>query len=269
MRQLIAVTAGILVLAAGAFAYGPLLPWSPVKPGYTAASFRSARVYYDGARAMNPDYLAIDDAMAEAEAFHKLKFRHPLTVIACKNWGDCGRGLPWLPVGNLGGVTLLTGGVIYITPKVEEKHLHTGEFLRHEISHALISQNTSPLAVYELGKHEWLFEGIAVAFGHQQDYFTRGEFLKQAAQTELANYIDPIQRATPWNPRFAYPTERYFVEFIRNRFGEDRFASYLSKTIARPERAESMFGDTFGISFAEAIASYQKSVRAGAWPPAE
>lgn len=269
MRLLIAITAGLLLLTVGAFAYGPLLPWSPIKPGYASAAFQSATVFYDTTRPMHPDYFEIDRMTAEAELFHKLKFRRPLKVIACKNWGDCSRAMPWLRVGNLGGVTMVTGDAIYITPKIEEKRLHAGEFLRHEISHALINQNTSAVSVFGLNHHEWLFEGIAVAFGHQHDYLTRAEFLERAGQTELADYLDPSRRPSPWNARFAYPTQRYFVEFIRNRYGEDRFASYLHDAIADPDRAESMFVAAFGDSFNDAIATYQQAVRAGSWPPAE
>lgn len=119
MRK-IAILAGVACLGTAAFAYGPLLPWSPVKPGYGAARYSRAAIYFDRAEPLLQDFREVDRMMNEAEAFHALRFRRAVQVIACKSWGDCRRALPWLNTLALGGVTLATGDVIYITPKLRE-----------------------------------------------------------------------------------------------------------------------------------------------------
>ena len=232
MKQLLG---GILLACLGtaAFAYGPLLPWSPVKPGYRSASFARARVYFDQGAPILPDYRTIDTMMDEAERFHRLRFRRPVTVIACKSWGDRERGLPWLGM----------------------RGPSAGEFLRHELSHALLSQNTTILKTHQLNDSPWFFEGLAVSFGRQQDYLTRDQFADMASRAALAGYLDPAQR--------------YFVEYLKSRHGEGTFQTYLAQALAAPARLEPLFAETFGTPFAEAIDAYQHEVRAGAWPPAD
>jgi len=125
---------GVLTLLvfslAMAFPFGPLLPWSPVKPGYHTVSYASADVYLGGADDQLGDYGDVDRMMRDAEAFHQMKYPHRVKVIACKSWGDCERSLPWLSVKGLGGVTLATGDVIYITPKLKEKNFSVADAIK-------------------------------------------------------------------------------------------------------------------------------------------
>ena len=260
----------VACLGSAAFAYGPLLPWSPVKPGYAIAPFSRAEIFFASSRPLPGAYSEIDAIVTEAEAFHRLRFQRPVRVIGCKNWGDCERGLPWLRVHSLGGVTLATGDVIYITPKLAEMHFSTGEFLRHEISHSLLHQNATLLKAYRIGRSApWLTEGLAVSFARQRDYFSREQFLEMAAHVELAGYLDPARPASPWNARFAYPTQRYFVEYLKRQHGEDTFAAYLRQAIAAPDQTSALFEAGFHLPMANAIAAYRNEVRSGVWPPAE
>ena len=257
-------------LGSVAFAYGPLLPWSPVKPGYSMASFPRAEIFFGRTSPLPGDYREIDAIMTDAEAFHRLRFQRPVRVIACKNWGDCERGLPWLRVHSLGGVALATGDIVYITPKLSEMHFSTREFLRHEISHALLYRNTTLLKAYRIGQWSpWLTEGLAVSFGRQRDYFSRERFLEMAAHVDLAGYLDPARPASPWNARFAYATQRYFIEFLKRQHGEDTFAAYLRQAIAAPDRTFPLFEECFHRPMADAIGAYQSEVRSAAWPPEE
>ncbi len=269
MKKLVAASF-VACLGSAAFAYGPLLPWSPVKPGYAMAPFTRAEVFFGQTTSLLAGYREIDAIMTEAEAFHRLRFQRPVRVIACKNWGDCERGLPWLRVHSLGGVALATGDVIYITPKLAEMHFSTREFLRHELSHALLHQNTTLFKAYRIGQASpWLTEGLAVSFGRQRDYFSREQFLEMAARVDLAGYFDPAHPASPWNARFAYPTQRYFIEYLKRQHGEDAFAAFLRQAIAAPDRTVALFGESFHRPMANAIDDYQGEVRSGAWPPPE
>src|SRR2546425_1939673 len=88
-----ALLAALLVLA---LLYGPLIPWSPLKPGYRAASFSRADVYFNQAEALPEDYRQIDQMISEAEEFHRLKLHRRMKVIACKDWSSCRRHLTWM-----------------------------------------------------------------------------------------------------------------------------------------------------------------------------
>jgi hypothetical protein len=269
-RMAVIVSAFFLAIVALSFPYGPLLAWSPIKPGYNHLALERADIYFSTGEQLLPDYQGIDRMMNEAEAFHHLKFQARMEIIACKDWGSCARYLPWLTVRVLGGVTLATGDVIYITPRLKERNLSTAEFLRHELSHALISQNTTIRNSVKLTNQAWFSEGLAVSFGRQAAYLSGAEFLAKAKDAEMIVYLDPerIDQSIPgWSIRFAYPAQRYFLEYLKVRFGDDRFQQFLLGYLATPDEYRKIFADVFGLSFADAIGEYQQAIRDGIWTP--
>lgn len=268
-RKLVTATALLFfMLLALAFPFGPLFPWSPVKLGYHTIHQARGDVYVAEAQPVETDYALLDQLMNEAESFHQLHFNRRIKVIGCKDWGTCKRGMPWMNVNPLGGVTL-AGDVIYITPKLKEKNFSTVQFLRHELSHALIGQNTALLNIFKLNEQPWFYEGLAVSFGRQQDYLEHDEWLKMAATTSLTQYLDPKLRPKEWNARFAYPTQRYFIEWLKATYGEERFHQFLTRDIAEPDGWRTTFASVFPASFEAIIQQYEQAVRAGAWLPAE
>jgi hypothetical protein len=207
--------------------------------------------------------------MAEAEAFHHLKFHRRVKVIACKNWGDCARAWPWMNVRPLGGVTLTTGDAIYLTPKLKEKNFSVAEFLRHELSHAIISQNTTIRSSLKLTDQAWFSEGIAVWFGNQSSYLSQAEFLERAKTSDLTKVIDPSRtdRGAPdWSARFAYPAQRYFLEYLEQTWGEERFHEFLVKYIHDPDAYQKLFNEAFGKSLTDAVRQFEQAIRSGQWP---
>ncbi|HMV84067.1 MAG TPA: hypothetical protein PLD20_16570 [Blastocatellia bacterium] len=253
-----------------AFPFGPLLPWSPIKPGYNSVSHARADVYFNKAEAEPADCRAVDQMMAEAEGFHGLKFQKRVKVIDCKNWDDCGRSWFWMNVKPLGGITLGTGDVIYLTPKIKERNFSLAEFLRHELSHALISQNTSIRNSLKLTDQAWFSEGIAVWFGNQKAYLSREEFLEKAKTADLVKVIDPAQmdRTSPdWSARFAYPAQRYFLEYLKQTRGADQFQSFLVKYIQAPDDYQTLFNEIYKQSLTDAVRQFEQAIRSGQWLP--
>lgn len=252
-----------------AFPFGPLLPWSPVKPGYHTISYASADVYFSGGNDQPGDYGDVDRMMRDAETFHRMKYLRRVKVIACKSWGDCERSLPWLSVKGLGGVTLATGDVIYITPKLKERNFSVAEFLRHELSHALISQHTTIRKSLKMTEQAWFSEGLAVSFGEQKAYLSQAEFLERAPKADLATFIDPelMDRSAPgWSARFAYPAQRYFLEYLKQQFGADRFQDFTVKYINNPDDYRNLFNEAFQLSFADAIKQFAQAIKTAQWP---
>jgi len=269
-RTAIIVGAFFIAVVALSFPYGPLLAWSPIKPGYNHLALQRADIYFSAGEQLSPDYQEIDRMMNDAEEFHHLKFQTRMKVIACKDWGSCARYMPWMRVRGVGGVTLATGDVIYLTPQLKERNLSTAEFLRHELSHALISQNTSIRNSLKLTDQAWFSEGLAVSFGRQVAYLSRAEFLAKAKDVEMAVYLDPerIDRSLPgWSIRFAYPAQRYFLEYLKVRFGGERFQQFFLGYIATPDEYRKIFSDAFGLPFADAIGEYKRAIRDGKWAP--
>jgi hypothetical protein len=250
----------IVVLIAGAFLFGPLFPWSPVKPGYTHYTLHRADVYYPAGTTLEDAYQQIDSYIAEAEKFHRLKMPDRITVVAPGSWGDFRRHAPWQQGTAVAAITLQTGTVIYVTPKIAEKHLDTGEFLRHELSHAILDQNMTMWRGHKLNGQPWLWEGLAVDFGRQTSYMTDAEFVARARTQPMA----PVFNGDGTDMRFDYVAWRDFLQHRINLSGRDRFQEYPLRVMQEPDQARALFPEFFGLSFDAAVEEFQASVRAPA-----
>jgi len=246
----------VFLLLVGAFCDGPLFPWSPVKPGYTHFTLHRADIYYPSGTQLEDAYRQVDNFIAEAETFHRLKMPDRITVIAPRTWTDFHLQAPWQR-GPVGALTLQTGTVIFITPKIAEKHFDTAEYLRHELSHAIIDQNTTLWRGHKMNGQPWLFEGLAVDFGRQKSYLTEQEFVTRAKTEPLA----PAFSGDNSDMRFNYVAWRYFLEYLIRTHGRDKFQDYLLRVMQEPDAARAMFPEFFRTTFDDAILQFQTSVR--------
>lgn len=256
----------LLFLGAGvvlAFPYGPLFPWSPVHPGYELFSSARADVYYPAGTELESAYRDMDRHVAWAEEFHRLGLPRRVTVIACRNWSDFQR---FLPVGlgrGVGAATLETGTVIYVTPKLDERGFDKNEFLRHELSHAILNQNAGLRNSHRMGPQAWFYEGLAVACGQQKAYLTREEFEARARQTDLRTVIGPelAELPKPGDFRFFYVAWRYFLEDQIRREGRDRFQGLIEGFMKRPREIRGVFHEVYGEPLDLAVERFQASLR--------
>jgi hypothetical protein len=250
-----AVAIASLIFAA-VFCDGPLLPWSPVKPGYTHFTLHRADVYYPSGSTLDESYRQLDSFIEQAEIFHRLKMPYRITVIAPRTWTDFHLQAPW-QTGPVGALTLQTGTVIFVTPKIAEKHFDLAEFLRHELSHAILDQNTTLWRGHKLSAQAWFYEGLAVDFGQQKSYLTYDEFMARAQTQPLA----PAFNGDNSDMRFNYVAWRHFLKYIIRTRGRDRFQDYLLRVMQDPDQARALFPEFFGVSFDGAIQEFQARVR--------
>jgi hypothetical protein len=247
----------VVVMFAAAFCYGPLFPWSPVKPGYNHFILHRADIYYPSGTTLDESYRQVDSFIEEAETFHQLKMPDRVTVIEPRTWADFHRQAPWQRGNAVGGLTLQTGTVIWITPKIAEKQLDPGEFLRHELSHAILDQNMTMWRGHKMNGQSWLSEGLAVDFGRQKSYLTEGEFVARAHTEPLA----PVFNGENSDMRFEYVAWRYFVEYLIHLRGRDKFQDYLLRVMQDPDQARALFPEFFGMPFDNAVQEFQAKVR--------
>jgi hypothetical protein len=239
--------------------YGPLFPRSPVKPGYKHYILTRADVFYPNGTHLDPAFEQIDFLIASAENYHQMKMTDRITVILVRDWNDFHFKNPWLRGNAVGAATLQTGTVIYVTPKLAEKHFDPAEFLRHELSHAILDQNNTLWRGYKLSRQLWLFEGIAVAFGDQKTYITRDEFLAQVKTTALK---PSFEGANP-DMRFNYVAWRYFLEYLMKTRSRAAFQSFLTQAMQDPDHVRALFPSSFGASFDNAVSEFESHARSG------
>ena len=266
-RILRAIAVALPFLLALCFPVGPLFPWSPWKPGYATLSLERADVYYPAGGRLPAAFLDIDSFIRQSEEFHRLKIPNRIRVIVCRNWSDFHRFMPTL--GGVGAATLETGTVIYITPRISERGLEYGEFLRHEISHATLNQNQSLLQAHAGSKAPWFFEGLAVSFGRQKAYVTAREFTVFAMARDLVSVIDPAKTRPdlPSDMRYNYQVWRYFLEHLIDTQGRDKFQQLMIGMTHDPGGSERVFQSVYGTAMPDGIRRFRADVLSGKWSP--
>jgi hypothetical protein len=257
----------LLLLILLAFPYGPLFPWSPVKPGYEKTVLTRADVYSPKGKPLDPAYRRIDEFIAATEKYHGFDMPKRITVIACADWSDFKRFMPTL--GAVGAATLATGTVIYVTPKLAERNLDVGEFLLHELSHACLYQHTSIWNYQKMNQTAWLLEGIAVSNGRQKAFISPAEFKQRVGTMDLTRVIGPNldELAQPVDIRFDYVAWRFFLEHLQSSRGRDRFHELLVAFLADPGAVHPAFQRIYGMSVTDAVREFQQDLRLGIWTP--
>ena len=271
IRKLLWPGALIACCAAGwAFAYGPLFPWSPITPGYGTLRLARSNIVFPRGQALDPAYLQVDQFLAEGETFHRLPGPARLRVVACRNWSDFARFCPFVRGRGVAAATLEAGDVIYVSPKLAEKRLDVAEFLRHEISHAIVAHNASLWRIRQMKPRSWLYEGVPVWFGRQKAFITQAEFFTRAGREDLWPVISfDSNAATPPDIRFSYIAWRDFLEYLAQTRGMDTFIGLFHAYIARPGELDALFEKAYGKTVRAMVAEFSAAVNEGRYHPSE
>jgi hypothetical protein len=258
----------LILMCLAAFPWGPLFAWSPVHPGYR--EFRSARadVLYPDSVVLDPAYRDVEQYLTTAQNFHELRFRKKIKVIVCRNWNDCLRlGAPLFIGQRPLAVTDVTGTITFITPK-GNGWTDIGALLRHEFSHAVLSQNSSLLRVWRMLKEPWVSEGIAGVVSAQGTTAPEShlvslpekEFLSRAAAEDLwPSFAGPWQK--DWT--FSYTASMYFWDRQIARRGKASFLRFESMCFTDPRTCRSAYAEVYGSNLRSAVNEFQSEVRAG------
>jgi hypothetical protein len=244
-----------MLVVAWAFAYGPLFAWSPVRPGYDSQTLQRATIVYPAGTQPDPKLRAVDTYIGEAETDLGLPMLRPITVVLCRNWDDFHRFAP--TIGRVGGLTIQSA--VYITPRIAEKNLDLTEYLRHEVTHALVHQNTPIWRLRSLQKRPWLFEGVPVWVGRQQSYDTPEQFLAKARTLDLVPVVDTAKPSP--DMRFNYVAWMNFIDYLDRTRGRPAFIRFFHAWLADPASEQRDFQTVYQTTLPAAIRSYQASLR--------
>lgn len=247
--------------------YGPLLPWSPWKPGYTQFALLRADIATPAGRPAPQAYRHVDEYIAYVERELQLPLHRRLHVMLLKDWAALPRVIPFYSA-RPGAVTLETGAEIYVTPRLDEKGYDHGEFLRHEITHALIRQNSPAWNYHRLSDSSWIFEGYPVWVSRPKSFLTPAEFLERAKSEPLALlFLTPATSKLDY--RFAYVAWRNFLEYLSQRHGHPSVVRYLHGVMEDRSRVEPLFAELFGNPLAARVEQFQSELRDGRFTPVE
>ena len=152
--------------------------------------------------------------------------------------------------------TIQTGTVIYIRPSIRETtyppqinvegrnmtlgppavdtHRDITGFLKHELSHAILYQNTSVLKALRVKR--WVEEGVAVYFGNPHHYYHGSEFRTLAIDQGgffnlLDDHSEPKSIPKEIKYYFMYGAFHEFMNYLIQTYGLDTVLTYIHEYI--------------------------------------
>ena len=226
--------------------WGPLFPWNPVKIGYTKLNSSKATIYINDITERDSVVYRINEIILEEEKFHDLACVDDFKIIILNKESNMKRYLPWLK-GSGYSVSLSIADVIYIGPTARKSPAGLEPYLKHELSHLLIDQNTTFKKALEIHKQGWLAEGIAEYFsGHS--FYSKSEFL----QLNKLNNLDftSLYEKSPLDMsikelKFKYTYYRFFIEFLVENYGIKKLQEYLREYINNPQVYKKLFLEVY------------------------
>jgi hypothetical protein len=228
--------------------------------GFGEVSGKRVTVVYPEGWEVPAELREPDRLLEEAERFHRLRASRAVRITVIPDWGAAYRVVPRLAKRGIGAITLATGTAIYVLPTVKERGRDPVEFVRHELSHAVVHQNQGLVEAVRIVEVQWLAEGMAVWFGRQKAYVSDEEFERQAGRRDLQAYMDPALRerlGDPFDIRFGYVCWKRFNMYLEGE-DADRYWGYVHTAIARPREWRELFEQRFGRSFESAVSAFAR-----------
>jgi len=241
--------------------WGPLFPWSPIKRGYKKINSSKATIYFSDLSERDSVVYRIDEIILEEEKFHDLKYVDDFKIIILNNESNMKRYLPWLK-GSGYSVSLSLANVIYIGPTARKSQAGIEPYLKHELSHLLIGQNTSFKKGLKILEQGWFGEGIAEYFsGH--NFYSKDEFLQLSRINNLklsSLHEKNPHKMSPKELLLKYSYYRFFMEFIIENFGIKKLQDYLKKYIDNPEDYKKLFVEVYATDLDQILNKFNSSL---------
>jgi hypothetical protein len=225
----------------------PLFPWSPIKPGFQKIPSTKANVYIQNITSADSIVYELDQILADEEIFHQLNYEDRVTIIIIDPKTSMKRFAPWLK-GSGYSVSLSMLNLIYIGPIARQSSFGIKTYLKHELSHMLMDQNTSFGKALKMHEQGWLLEGIAQYFsGHH--FYSRSEFIA-LSKTNQINFSslreqNPLDMSFP-NLKLNYTYYQLFVDYLVNRYGLEYLQNFIKFYIEEPDSYRELFETIYG-----------------------
>lgn len=244
------ITALIILVIILYLFWGPLFPWNPIKCGYKVIYTPKATVYINNMTDRDSIVFNIDKIILEEEKFHNLEYVNNFKIIILDKESNMRRYLPYLK-GSGYSVSISLVNLIYIGPVARNSQNGIEPYLKHELSHLLIDQNTTFKKAALLHEQGWLAEGVAEYFSNHS-FYSKKEFLELYHSNNLHNLS--LNRKNPLKMsvnevKFNYTYYKFFIEFLIHTYGIEKFQQYLKEYIKDPENDKKDFGYIYNYDF--------------------
>jgi hypothetical protein len=123
----------------------------------------------------------------------------------------------------------------------------------------LIHQNTSSSSNnLEIQKQGWLSEGVATYFGGPH-YFEKNQFIELWKDKGMA--FDSLYEENPLEMdgtviRLKYTYYRFFIEFLIETYGSEKFQAYLKNYMNDPKSYKTIFPEVYNEDLNEILRKF-------------
>ncbi len=241
-RTVVIALLSILAIVILYLFWGPLFPWNPLKIGYQRIPADKAMLYIRDFTERDSAVYRIDEIIREEEAFHDLEYSKPFKIVVLGKDANMKRYLPWLK-GTGYSVSLSYLNLVYIGRTARRSQQGIEAYLRHELSHLLLGQNTSPEKALMIHRQGWFTEGIAEYFsGHT--FYSKAEFAELCRKNDIR--FSGLLETNPHKMsitelKFKYSFYKYFIDYLVANYGLDSLQAYLKLYIQNPQQYRGFF----------------------------
>ena len=244
----------IFVIFIAYMLWGPLFPWNPIKIGYTKISASKATIYVSELTEEDSVVYRIDEIIKEEEKFHGLQYVNNFKIIVLNKGSNNKRYLPWLN-GSGYSVSVSPLNLIYIGAVARNAPSGIESYLKHELSHLLIDQNTTFSKAMTIHKQSLFTEGIAEYFsGH--GFYSKNELMRlmRLNNVELRGLEEKKPQDMSWQElRMKYSYYKYFIEFLVETYGLKKLQDYLKIYLNNPGEYKKHFLEIYAMNLEEML----------------
>jgi hypothetical protein len=256
-RTLIVILVTLTIITLYLF-WGPLFPWNPIKTGFIKIESPRVTAYITD---YNNEYEIdiLEDLLREEEEFHGLNFKEEFRIVVLGEKSNMKRFLPWMR-GTGYSVKLGSVNVIYIGPNARKSPYGIGVYLKHEISHLLLHQNTASHEMnLEILKQAWLAEGVATYFGGPH-YYTKKEFVELWKMRGLR--LNHLYMENPHDMdrsiiRLKYTYYRFFIEYLVGTYGMEKLQTFIKSYVNNPKNYNTYFPEVYNKELDEVLQGFE------------
>jgi hypothetical protein len=240
---------------------GPLFAWNPIKIGFKKIKTSKAVIYIKDMTERDSVVYRIDEIILEEEKFHDLKYVDDFKIIILDKDSNMKRYVPWLK-GSGFSVSLSLVDLIYIGPTARKSPSGIEPYLKHELSHLLIDQNTTFKKALEIHEQGWFAEGIAEYFsGHS--FYSKSDFLEVCRMNNFdftSLYEKNPLKMSIREVRLRYTFYRFFIEFLVENYGLKKLQDYLKKYISNPGDYKELFVEVYSSDLNKLLDKFNSSL---------
>ena len=244
--------------------WGPLFAWNPIKIGYKKIPVYKATVYVNDLTEKDSVVYHINEIIQEEENFHGLTYVDHFKIVVLKKESNNKRYLPWLR-GSGYSVSVSPLNLIYIGPNARKSPSGIESYLKHELSHLLIDQNTSFKKAMKIHKQAWFVEGIAEYLsGHS--FYSKSELRKLIKLNKVSwtSLTEKSPQNMSWQElQLKYSYYKYFIEFLVETHGMSKLQEYIKLYINDPESYNELFVKVYSMDLDEILIVYYSRLSNG------